>query len=66
MFIGSLGGSCTPDTDFPLFVGWYTSGRLDLDGLVTARYRLDDINQACADLQAGRIAGRAILDFTRD
>jgi S-(hydroxymethyl)glutathione dehydrogenase/alcohol dehydrogenase len=65
-FIGSLGGSCTPDTDFPLFVGWYTSGRLDLDGLVTARYRLDDINQACADLQAGRIAGRAILDFTRD
>jgi D-arabinose 1-dehydrogenase-like Zn-dependent alcohol dehydrogenase len=31
---------------------------------VTARYKLDDINQACADLEAGRIAGRAILDFT--
>jgi Zn-dependent alcohol dehydrogenase len=63
-FVGSLGGSCTPDEDFPLFVNWYESGKLDLDSLVTARYRIDDINQACADLQAGKIAGRAILDFT--
>ena len=23
--VGSLGGSCEPDTDFPLFVDWYTS-----------------------------------------
>jgi Zn-dependent alcohol dehydrogenase len=65
-FIGSLGGSCTPDTDFPLFVGWYAAGRLELDSLVTARYRLEDINQACADLAAGRMSGRAILDFTLD
>jgi Zn-dependent alcohol dehydrogenase len=65
-FVGSLGGSCTPDTDFPVFISWYKSGLLDLDSLVTARYRLDDINQACADLEAGRIAGRAILDFTLD
>jgi Zn-dependent alcohol dehydrogenase len=63
-FIGSLGGSCTPDADFPLFVGWYKSGQLELDSLVTARYRLDDINRACADLEAGQVAGRAILDFT--
>lgn len=63
-FVGSLGGSCTPDVDFPVFVSWYTSGQLELDSLVTARYKLDDINQACADLEAGRIAGRAILDFT--
>jgi Zn-dependent alcohol dehydrogenase len=65
-FIGSLGGSCIPDTDFPLFVGWYETGQLDLDRLVTARYRLDDVNQACADLEAGEIAGRVILDFTLD
>jgi Zn-dependent alcohol dehydrogenase len=65
-FIGSLGGSCTPDVDFPVFVDWYKSGKLDLDNLVTARYRLDDINQACDDLNAGKIAGRAILDFTQD
>jgi Zn-dependent alcohol dehydrogenase len=63
-FVGSIGGSCTPDIDFPVFVSWYKSGQLELDSLVTARYKLDDINQACADLEAGRIAGRAILDFT--
>jgi Zn-dependent alcohol dehydrogenase len=63
-FVGSLGGSCTPDADFPVFVNWYKSGQLELDSLVTARYKLDDINHACADLEAGRIAGRAILDFT--
>ena len=63
-FIGSLGGSCIPEEDFPLFVDWYSSGKLDLDSLVTARYPIDEINQACADLAAGKIAGRAILDFT--
>jgi Zn-dependent alcohol dehydrogenase len=63
-FVGSLGGSCTPDADFPVFVNWYKSGQLELDSLVTARYKLDDINHACADLEAGRVAGRAILDFT--
>ena len=62
--IGSLAGSCSPDVDFPMLVQWYRDGRLDLDKLVTARYALDDINQACEDLQAGRIAGRAILDLT--
>ena len=62
--IGSLGGSCEPDTDFPVLVQWYLDGKLDLDKLVTARYSLDDINQACADLQAGKISGRAILDLT--
>jgi Zn-dependent alcohol dehydrogenase len=61
--IGSLGGSCSPDTDFPLLVQWYQDGKLELDELVTARYGLDDINRACDDLQAGRISGRAILDL---
>jgi Zn-dependent alcohol dehydrogenase len=62
--IGSLGGSCSPDEDFPLLVQWFADGKLELDTLVTARYALDDINQACADLEAGRISGRAILDLT--
>jgi Zn-dependent alcohol dehydrogenase len=47
-----------------VLVKWHLAGTLDLAQLITARYALDDINQACADLEAGRIAGRAILDFT--
>jgi len=32
--------------------------------LVTARYTLDEINEATAALQAGEIKGRAILTFS--
>jgi Zn-dependent alcohol dehydrogenase len=63
-FVGSIGGSCVPDRDFPTFVDWFRSGDLDLDAMVTERYRLEQINDATTALEAGRISGRAILDFT--
>jgi Zn-dependent alcohol dehydrogenase len=62
-YIGSIGGSCRPDRDFPMFLRWYAEGDLDLDALVTARYKLDDINKATEDLEHGKIFGRAILEF---
>ena len=62
-FIGSIGGSCAPDRDFPTFLAWQADGRLDLDAMVTARYRIDDINEATTALADGRISGRAILAF---
>ncbi len=63
VLMGSLGGSCHPDRDFPMFLDWYRDGRLDLDSLVTARYRIDQINEATTDLEQGRISGRSILVF---
>jgi hypothetical protein len=30
---------------------------------VTDRYRLEQINEACAALEQGRIVGRAIIEF---
>jgi len=65
-FIGSIGGSCSPDRDFPKFLDWHQRGELDLDALVTARYRIDDINEATGALEAGKISGRAILEFEHD
>ncbi len=62
-FIGSIGGSCAPDRDFPRFLEWQDSGELDLDALVTQRYTLDQINEATSALEKGQIAGRAILEF---
>jgi Zn-dependent alcohol dehydrogenase len=62
-FIGSIGGSCQPERDFPMFLDWYRDGRLDLDALVTARYPIEKINEATTDLEEGRISGRAILVF---
>ncbi len=62
-FIGSIGGSCSPDRDFSKYLQWYAEGSLNLDSMVTARYSIDDINEATRALAAGKIAGRAILVF---
>lgn len=62
-YIGSIGGSCRPDRDFPMFLRWYKEGDLDLDAMVTARYKLDQINEATHALEKGQISGRAIMEF---
>ena len=62
-FVGSIGGSCAPDHDFPKFLDWHSSGDLDLHAMVTARYTIDHINDAVQALEQGRISGRAILEF---
>ena len=62
-FIGSIGGSCAPDKDFPTFLDWHSSGDLDLESMVTARYALEDINLATQALENGEIQGRAIMEF---
>jgi Zn-dependent alcohol dehydrogenase len=40
----------------------YQSGQLQLDEMITKRYRLDDINDAYADLLNGEII-RGVIDF---
>ena len=61
--VGSFCGSCTPDRDIPRFLEWHFDGRLDLNQLVTRRYRLEEINEAVTALDSGEISGRAILEF---
>ncbi|MCP5152506.1 MAG: zinc-binding dehydrogenase [Chromatiales bacterium] len=60
---GSLGATY-PDRDFPMFLRWHQEGKFPLDKLITRRYSLDQINQACDDLHHGRILGRAIIEYT--
>lgn len=60
---GCLGGTCHPDRDFPLFLEWFDQGHLPLNQMVTRRYALDQVNEAVSDLEAGRIVGRAIIEF---
>lgn len=62
-YIGSIGGSCRPDRDFPMFLRWYAEGDLDLEAMVTRRFKIDEINEAVHALESGQIAGRAILEF---
>jgi Zn-dependent alcohol dehydrogenase len=46
-----------------MYLRLYKEGKFPLDKLVTKRYSLDQINEACNDLQNGKILGRAIVEF---
>ncbi|MEO6794824.1 MAG: Zn-dependent alcohol dehydrogenase [Mycobacterium sp.] len=59
---GTVFGSCNPRTDIPLLATLYAAGRLQLDEMITKRYRLDDINEAYEDLAAGELV-RGVIDF---
>lgn len=61
--LGTLGGSCVPDTDFRMFLRWYKEGQLDLDAMVSERHSLDDINKATKRLEEGKVFGRSIVVF---
>jgi S-(hydroxymethyl)glutathione dehydrogenase/alcohol dehydrogenase len=52
--IGTNYGSVRPSRDIPLLVEWAMAGRLDLEGLVSARRPLDEAADALVDLQEGR------------
>jgi S-(hydroxymethyl)glutathione dehydrogenase / alcohol dehydrogenase len=52
--LGCALGSCNSLRDVPRLVALWQAGRLDLDGLVTARRPLAEINEAMADLRASR------------
>ena len=59
---GSLGATY-PDKDFQMFLRLYQEGKFPLDKLVTQRYQLKDINEACDALKSGNILGRAIIEY---
>jgi S-(hydroxymethyl)glutathione dehydrogenase/alcohol dehydrogenase len=58
---GSWGGETDPDRDIPRYVEMILTGRIALDKLMTD-YRLDAINVALDDLEAGRVL-RPIIAF---
>jgi S-(hydroxymethyl)glutathione dehydrogenase/alcohol dehydrogenase len=59
---GSMYGSARPRIDFPRLLSLYKSGRLKLDELVTATYRVDDAKRAFADLERG-VNARGVIVF---
>ena len=60
--LGSFVGSMRPRVDLPMLVELYRAGKLQLDELITKRYRLDDLPQAFEDMEAGTIA-RGVIVF---
>jgi S-(hydroxymethyl)glutathione dehydrogenase/alcohol dehydrogenase len=52
--VGSLFGSGNPRYDIPKLLGLYREGQLDLDGLVTREYTLDEVNDGYQDMRDGK------------
>ncbi len=52
--VGTIFGSANPQSDIPRLAHLYRSGQLDLAGMVTREYPLEDINQGYQDMRDGR------------
>lgn len=52
--VGTIFGSANPHSDIPRLMHLYRSGQLDLAGMVTREYPLDDINRGFDDMLNGR------------
>jgi NDMA-dependent alcohol dehydrogenase len=60
---GALYGSANPRYDVPNLLRLYSRGELQLNELITTRYRLDDINQGFDDMRSGKnIRGVIMMD----
>jgi S-(hydroxymethyl)glutathione dehydrogenase/alcohol dehydrogenase len=60
--VGCFLGSSNPHREFGRLLALWQAGRLDLEGMVTARRPLAEINEAVADMKAG-IGLRTVLDL---
>ena len=58
---GSLMGSNRFPVDMPRFVDFYMSGKLKLDDLISRRIKLDQVNEALAELKTGELARSVIM-----
>jgi S-(hydroxymethyl)glutathione dehydrogenase / alcohol dehydrogenase len=62
--IGSRMRSTRLSVDVPRLVDLYRHGRLKLDELITARYPLEQINEAIAAMETGEVL-RNVIVFDR-
>ena len=60
---GSFGGESNPDKDIKRYLKLINSNRLSLDGIITERYKLKEINKAIESMRYGETSGRVMIDF---
>jgi Zn-dependent alcohol dehydrogenase len=59
--LGSHMGSSRPLVEIPRLAEMYQAGRLKLDELITARYPLEQINEAIAAVERGEALRNVIM-----
>jgi S-(hydroxymethyl)glutathione dehydrogenase/alcohol dehydrogenase len=59
--MGTQGGDATPGRDLPLLADLHRGGRLDLEGLVSERVPLEEVNEAISRVRSGQVARTLIV-----
>jgi S-(hydroxymethyl)glutathione dehydrogenase/alcohol dehydrogenase len=59
---GTYYGTANIRRDFPRLLGLWRSGQLDLEGMITRRLEIEDINDAFTAMQAGDVI-RQVITF---
>ncbi|MCY4448966.1 MAG: Zn-dependent alcohol dehydrogenase [Chloroflexi bacterium] len=59
---GAYYGSSKPPLDFYHMVEMYETGQIDIDGLITRSYKLEQVNEAYEELARGAV-GRGVIRF---
>jgi S-(hydroxymethyl)glutathione dehydrogenase / alcohol dehydrogenase len=59
---GSMYGSANVRTDFPRLLRLWKAGKLDLEGMISRRIQLDQVNDAFRAMQAGEVI-RSVIDY---
>jgi S-(hydroxymethyl)glutathione dehydrogenase/alcohol dehydrogenase len=60
--LGSMYGSANVRLDFPRLLRLWKAGKLDLEGMITRRIKLDEVNDAFRAMQAGEVI-RSVIDY---
>jgi S-(hydroxymethyl)glutathione dehydrogenase/alcohol dehydrogenase len=63
ILIGSHGGETVPHEDIPRYLKLCQSGKLQMNGMISNRFKFVEINQAIALMRAGEINGRCLIEM---
>jgi S-(hydroxymethyl)glutathione dehydrogenase/alcohol dehydrogenase len=63
--LGTWGGDNIPDKHFPYYMELISSGKLNLNPLISKIYPLEEINEAIDDLETGKVI-RPLIDMKLD
>ncbi|GAA1278963.1 oxidoreductase [Planotetraspora silvatica] len=55
-------GDCLPSRDFPMLIGLYLQGRLNLEGFVSETISIDQVEDAFAKMERGEVL-RSVVEF---
>ncbi len=59
---GSMYGSANVRVDFPRLLRLWRTGKLDLEGMISRRIKLEEVNEAFRAMQAGEVI-RSVIQF---